>query len=141
MQFPIDQVKSINEYLREKISLLGENIVIKRAVSIQSNKKGIFNGAYIHSSSPNSSTSGRIGSIVSVEKVNDSLTDEQVDSFLKKLAQHIVAMSPVHNVCDGNEDAVLLEDQEFFAGGGKVSDVLAGYGLKIIAWERFEVGK
>ena len=74
--------KNIQEIINNKIATIGENISLRRVISI----KGSNIYFYLHNSV--SKDCGKIGVLVSLEGNND-------DDFGKKLAMHIAATSPL----------------------------------------------
>ncbi len=74
--------KNIQEIINNKIATIGENISLRRVISI----KGSNIYSYLHNSV--SKDCGKIGVLVSLEGNND-------DDFGKKLAMHIAATSPL----------------------------------------------
>jgi len=74
--------KNIQEIINNKIATIGENISLRRVISIEGSN--IY--SYLHNSV--SKDCGKIGVLVSLEGNND-------DDFGKKLAMHIAATSPL----------------------------------------------
>ena len=74
--------KTIQEHINNKIATIGENISLRRVISL----KGTNVYSYVHNSVSNDC--GKIGVLVSLEGKKD-------DDFGKKLAMHIAATAPL----------------------------------------------
>ena len=70
------------DYLKEKISKIGENLVVRRFVSLSVSEGGFVNG-YLHSN-------GRVGVLISLK----GEATESNKSLAKDVCMHIAAMSP-----------------------------------------------
>ena len=73
---------NFEEYLNSNIAIIGENIVARRMVTIES-KNGVVNG-YVHL--------GKVGVILSAT-CNDNVKDKTIE-ILKKVAMHAASMRP-----------------------------------------------
>jgi len=73
------------EYLKTQIATIGENIVVRRFVTIKAGENGIVNG-YVHSN-------GKVGVIVAA-KCDSEKTCEGAKELLKNIAMHAAAMAP-----------------------------------------------
>jgi len=73
---------TFEEYLKEKISKIGENIVVRRFAKLNASEGGFVNG-YLHSN-------GRVGVVLSVKGENN---DKNV-ALAKDICMHIAAMNP-----------------------------------------------
>ena len=73
------------EYLKTQIATIGENIVVRRFVTIKAGENGIVNG-YVHSN-------GKVGVIVAA-KCDSEKTCEGAKDLLKNIAMHAAAMAP-----------------------------------------------
>ena len=106
--------KNIQEIINNKIATIGENISLRRIISI----KGSNIYSYLHNSV--SKNCGKIGVLVSLEGNND-------DDFGKKLAMHIAATSPLAMTeNDLNSDLVDREKKiisEQLISEGKPADI------------------
>lgn len=80
----IDGVK-FEEYLQQKIAKIGENIVVRRIVTIQTQGTGIING-YVHSN-------GRVGVLIAMKYEKDSSKNVCVE-LAKNICMHAAAMKP-----------------------------------------------
>lgn len=99
-----DATKTIQTQLNEAISVIGENIQIRRFTTFAVAGTGLV-GAYIHAG-------GKIG--VLVEATCDSataLTDDRFKTFVKDVAMHSAAASPQY-VCRTEVTADVLEREK-----------------------------
>jgi len=79
--------RSVSEELTELITVIGENMTIRRAAQV--NAKGGIAVSYIHSAvGPNM---GRIGVLVGIQSKGDKAT---LETLGKKIAMHIAATAP-----------------------------------------------
>jgi len=106
--------KNIQEIINNKIATIGENISLRRVISI----KGSNIYSYLHNSV--SKDCGKIGVLVSLEGNND-------DDFGKKLAMHIAATSPLA-MSEDDLDSDLLDREkkiisEQLISEGKPADI------------------
>jgi elongation factor Ts len=70
------------DYLKEKISKIGENIVVRRFVSLSTSEGGFVNG-YLHAN-------GRVGVVIAIK----GEATEANKSLAKDVCMHIAAMNP-----------------------------------------------
>ena len=106
--------KSIQEIINNKIATIGENISLRRVISI----KGSNIYSYLHNSV--SKDCGKIGVLVSLEGNKD-------EDFGKKLAMHIAATSPLA-MSENDLDADLVDREkkiisEQLISEGKPADI------------------
>ena len=106
--------KNIQEIINNKIATIGENISLRRVISI----KGSNIYSYLHNSV--SKDCGKIGVLVSLEGNKD-------DDFGKKLAMHIAATSPLA-MSESDLDADLVDREkkiisEQLISEGKPADI------------------
>ena len=76
---------NFEEYLNSQIATIGENLVVRRFVTLKARDNGIVNG-YIH-------TNGRVGVIIAATAQNEQIAQKSLN-FLKQLCMHIAAMKP-----------------------------------------------
>ena len=76
---------AFEEYLKNQIATIGENLVVRRFATLTAGDKGIVNG-YMHSNS-------RVGVIIAAACENEEVAAKSKD-FLKQLCMHIAAMKP-----------------------------------------------
>ncbi len=93
------------EYLKTQIATIGENIVVRRFVTIKAGENGIVNG-YVHSN-------GRVGVIVAA-KCDSEKTCEGAKELLKNIAMHAAAMAPKY-LSEENIPAEALAKEEEIA--------------------------
>ena len=106
--------KNIQEIINNKIATIGENISLRRVISM----KGSNIYSYLHNSV--SKDCGKIGVLVSLEGNKD-------DDFGKKLAMHIAAASPLA-VSENDLDSALVDREkkiisEQLISEGKPADI------------------
>ena len=106
--------KNIQEIINNKIATIGENISLRRIISV----KGSNIYSYLHNSVSNNC--GKIGVLVSLEGNKD-------DDFGKKLAMHIAATSPLA-MSENDLDADLVDREkkiisEQLISEGKPADI------------------
>ncbi len=106
--------KNIQEIINNKIATIGENISLRRVISI----KGSNIYSYLHNSV--SKDCGKIGVLVSLEGNKD-------EDFGKKLAMHIAATSPL-SMSESDLDADLVDREkkiisEQLISEGKPADI------------------
>ena len=77
--------QNFDEYLKTQIAKIGENIVVRRVVSIQTGANEIVNG-YVHSN-------GRVGVLISASFTNPQNT-AKIAEFIRNLCMHAAAMKP-----------------------------------------------
>jgi len=161
---PFEGAPSLNEYLNEKISKIGERISLRRFAILEKPATGVF-GSYVH-------MGGKIG----VVAVLDGTTDE---SIAKDVAMHIAAANPryvsrdqvsqeevekereilkaqalnegkpaniVEKMVEGRIskyfEEICVNDQAFIKDPDKkVGKLLSEKGASIVSFVRFEVGE
>ncbi|HEG5920435.1 translation elongation factor Ts [Campylobacter lari] len=73
------------EYLKNQIATIGENLVVRRFATVKAGTNGAVNG-YVHSN-------GRVGVIIAAA-CDSEATANKCGEFLKHLCMHIAAMKP-----------------------------------------------
>ncbi|MBF7049418.1 elongation factor Ts [Campylobacter volucris] len=73
------------EYLKSQIATIGENLVVRRFVTLKASTNGVVNG-YIH-------TNGRVGVVIAAA-CDSEATASKCSEFLKHICMHIAAMKP-----------------------------------------------
>ncbi len=113
--------KSVKEELIEKIAAIGENLNIRRLVSLEISNPG-FIVSYVHNTVSNNL--GKIGVLVAFET---EIQNNEVKDFGKHIAMHIAATNPLSVNIEGldpliikNEKQILLEQT---ISSGKPSDI------------------
>ncbi|WP_456452685.1 translation elongation factor Ts [Hydrogenimonas sp.] len=86
LQTEIDGTK-FEEFLKGEIAKIGENIVMRRFVTIDAGENGTVEG-YIHGN-------GKVGVLVAA-KCDSDATCEAIRPTLKNIAMHIAAMNPAY---------------------------------------------
>lgn len=120
-RFAVDPTKTVDEFVREQIATLGENMTIRRfaryplgsAVGVKS---------YIH-------MGGKVGVLVEVGMSNVAKADQEpVATFMRDLTMHIAAASPLYLKPDEVPADVVAKEKEIalaqLAGQNKPADVL-----------------
>jgi len=75
------------EYLNTQIATIGENLVVRRFVTLKATNNGVVNG-YVHSN-------GRVGVLLAANCSNENMRSKVAD-LLRNIAMHAAAMKPVY---------------------------------------------
>ncbi|STQ87179.1 elongation factor Ts [Helicobacter muridarum] len=119
MQLTI-QNQTFEEYLKQKIAIIGENIVVRRANTIVCKPNQIV-GGYLHHNK-------KIGSIVLIE-CDDSKNLEKLKDLVKSLSMQVASMKPkVVSYKDINIDFVTKEKVAIIAELDKENEELKRLG-------------
>lgn len=171
---PAEFLKTVADHIAEVVGKVGENIKLRRVAVAGGKVEGNalqLTGTYVHSTGGPSSDHGRIGALVVVDAEGGSaiIHRRKIAQLAKNLAQHVVGFAPKFaTMADFNKaslpedvkervdsdpaaleshlDEVVLERQQFFMGGGKVSEVLEKMGselgvkVKVAGFVRWELG-
>jgi elongation factor Ts len=84
MSTTINGVK-FDEYFNSKIATIGENLVLRRFVTVKASENGVVNG-YTHSN-------GRVGVIIAAA-CDSEATAQKSAEFIRQLCMHAAAMKP-----------------------------------------------
>ncbi len=76
---------NFEEYLSAKVATIGEKIVVRRFVTLNSDKNSVTNG-YVHSN-------GRVGVVIKANCENAEVASKSVE-FIRQLCMHAAAMKP-----------------------------------------------
>jgi elongation factor Ts len=109
-----DPSKTVQTYLSESVSIIGENIQIRRFAKFQVQGDG-FIGSYIHAG-------GKIGVLVQVQ--TPAITDaniEAIRNFVKDIAMHAAAAAPRFVSRDQVPADVLEREKEIYRAKAKES--------------------
>lgn len=79
--------KNFKEYFNSQIATIGENLVVRRFVTIEAGENGVVNG-YLHSN-------GRVGVIIGA-KCDSEKTASASAEFIRSLCMHAAAMKPMY---------------------------------------------
>lgn len=79
--------ENFKEYFNTQINTIGENIVVRRFVTIEAGKNGVVNG-YLHSN-------GRVGVIIAA-KCDSEETAQKSAEFIRNICMHAAAMKPLY---------------------------------------------
>jgi elongation factor Ts len=120
-KFAVDPSKTVDEYVREQIATLGENMTIRRFARYPL-AAGSDVKSYIH-------MGGKVGVLVEVAMANKAkATQEPVASYLRDLTMHIAAASPLYLKPEEVPADVVAKEKEIalaqLAGQNKPADVL-----------------
>ena len=99
--------KTTKDQLSELVLSIGENITIRRSVTLSS-KTGFF-FSYIHNAVRGSL--GKIGVLLEIESACDR---NKIESFGKQIAMHIAAMSPIAVSSSEVDESVLAREKEIY---------------------------
>ena len=103
LSMPFGDGMSVDEVLKDKIMQIGENISIRRFVTVS----GILS-TYIHNK-------GAIGVIVKIEADEAALSDAGFAEFKKNLALQVASMSPLYVSKEDVPASVIAEEKEIIA--------------------------
>jgi elongation factor Ts len=76
-----------SEYFNTQIATIGENLVVRRFVTLKATNNGVVNG-YVHSN-------GRVGVLLAANCSNESMRPK-VAELLRNIAMHAAAMKPIY---------------------------------------------
>ncbi len=86
MSTTIDGTK-FEEYFNSQIATIGENLVLRRFVTLKAGENGVVNG-YAHSN-------GRVGVLIAAKCENEEVASKSVE-FIRQLCMHAAAMKPTY---------------------------------------------
>lgn len=127
------QSGSVEDYVKEMIATIGENMTVRRT-QVLSVDKGVI-GTYVHNKV--SDNLGKIGVLVAIEGEGDSA---KLDELARQIAMHVAAANPVALDLDGVPQSVLDREKAILADKNKgkpeniMEKIIAG-GLKSYAKE------
>jgi elongation factor Ts len=78
---------NFGEYINSQIATIGENLVVRRFVTIKASNDFVANG-YIHSN-------GRVGVLLEA-KISQNIETQKAADLLKNIAMHAAAMKPIY---------------------------------------------
>jgi elongation factor Ts len=112
--FTVDSSKTVLEYLNASISIIGENIQIRRFAKFDVAGDGCI-GAYIHAG-------GKIGVLVQVATPAVTTANKEVlQGFLKDVAMHSAAAAPAFVSRDQVSSDVLEREKDVYRAKAKES--------------------
>lgn len=106
--------RTVQEELTHLISVIGENMNIRRLASISVNNGVIAN--YVHTAT--TSTLGRIGVLVAMESTGNA---DELMACGKQIAMHIAAANPQSCTVEELDPAVVDREREIFADQARAS--------------------
>lgn len=142
--------KTLADHVALQIGILGENMVLKRAVLISVSDKILLSGhSHPAPQDPNSPLLGKYGAIVAYHpKDNEPLTDE-TQTIGRHLCQHVIGMNPKivgdlekdkpHENAD-DEKTMIYQDY-ILDPETKVQEILDENNIAVVDFIRFEVGE
>ncbi len=86
MSTEVEGVK-FEEYFNSQIATIGENLVLRRFVTIKAGENGVVNG-YSHSN-------GRVGVLLAAKCENEEVAQKSAE-FIRQLCMHAAAMKPTY---------------------------------------------
>ena len=110
----LDSDKTIEEEILSAISLIGENITLRRTDRFHVHR-GVI-GGYIHNSLMDNG--GKIAVLVALES---DLPKDILQSFAKQLAMHVAAAKPEFLTVDDIDEELLRREEEIFREQAKVT--------------------
>jgi|TARA_B100001750_G_C15493120_1_gene592485 elongation factor Ts len=99
--------KTIKDELNALVLSIGENIAIRRSITLSSNKGLFF--SYIHNAVRDSL--GKIGVLLEIESTCDR---NKIEPFAKQIAMHIAAMNPMAVSSSEVDESVLAREKEIY---------------------------
>lgn len=120
-KFTADTSKTVDEFVREAIATLGENMTIRRFTRYAASANAVTQ-SYIH-------MGGKVGVLVEVALTNKAnASKEQFQSYIRDLTMHIAAASPLYLKSDEVPADVVAKEKEIalaqLQGQNKPADVL-----------------
>ena len=104
-----DNKTNIDDALKNLISKIGENIVIRRIKYLINNEnKNIF-GNYLHNK-----VDDNLGKIACIVSVTANMKNDKTADLAKKIAMHIAASRPLSIEQDGIDSALIEKEKEIF---------------------------
>ncbi|MDR2081230.1 MAG: translation elongation factor Ts [Campylobacteraceae bacterium] len=88
LQNSVIEGKNFTEYLNSQIAAIGENLVVRRFITIKANDETSAVNGYVHSN-------GRVGVILGAKCSSKEIAAKAAD-LLKNIAMHAAAMKPVY---------------------------------------------
>lgn len=113
-QMQISSGKTVNDEIIENIAVIGENILLRRAVSLEVNKGVVV--SYVHNVI--AANLGKIGVLVALES---ELSAELLNSLGKQIAMHIAAAKPEALSVSDLDPAIIAKEKEIFTEQAKAS--------------------
>ena len=110
LEAKFDNGKTVQDELTFLISVIGENIQLRRAKTV-SVKNGII-GSYTHKAITPGAKIGSIGILVCLESDNSDFNKDDAVLFGKKLAMHVAASNPQFMSIDSIPNDVLNKEKE-----------------------------
>lgn len=104
----IENGKTVEEFVKEYIAKIGENIQIKRFARFDSQSENERFFSYIH-------PPGKIGVLLGIEVDEDALENEEVKNLIKDLTLQIAAMRPQYLTPEEIPEEVLDKEREIIA--------------------------
>jgi elongation factor Ts len=99
---------NVNDFLKQSIATIGENLVIRRYAKYQANQSLVH--TYIHGE-------GKIGILIEVSAdKNEALVSEQFKTFANDIALHIAAMNPMAISASEIPDDAKKREREVLVG-------------------------
>jgi len=86
MSTEVEGVK-FEEYFNSQIATIGENLVLRRFVTLKAGENGVVNG-YAHSN-------GRVGVLIAAKCENEEVAQKSAE-FIRQLCMHAAAMKPTY---------------------------------------------
>ncbi|KAJ3034339.1 Elongation factor Ts, mitochondrial [Rhizophlyctis rosea] len=160
-----ESYQSVQERITETIGKLGENIQLRRVMTVGGREDQIV-GTYVHGDSSLPKNLGRIGALLVIRvrpiSLLSSSSTPTLSTLARQLAQQVVGFSPLSITPsslppsalpeEGESesdflDRVVLLRQPFLAGGGTVGEVVKKVGedvgghVEVVGFVRYECGE
>ncbi|KAJ1526264.1 hypothetical protein ONE63_009419 [Megalurothrips usitatus] len=142
--------KSLADHVALQIGVLGENMILKRALLVSANENILLSG-YSHPAPQQQSEIwlGKYGALVAYNTKDKQPLSESNSDFGKKLCQHVIGMKPksVGNPEtdkpqeNADDETVLIYQDYLLDPETKVKDVLDETNVEVLDFARFECGE
>ena len=128
MTYP-DKKITVEEYLKEMIATIGENMTLRRAATLSVSKGAL--GSYVHNQA--ASGLGKIGVLVALE--SDGKNTQELSDLARMIAMHVAATNPVALDLSGVPAETLEREKAILADKNKgkpdhVLEKIVASGLK-----------
>lgn len=144
----LDSEESVNDLVLQVVGRLGERIMLKRAVTMTTEKHCLI-GAYTHgpfTSNIDGCQMGKYAAIVAIQPTYINTDNETLSTLAKSLSQHVVGMNPrlisSKDAQEENIDGEIFEEQNYLMNETiTVKELLNTNSASIVDFLRMECGE
>ena len=106
---------TVKSVLDEAVVAIRENLSVSKSIQLSTEDPNNFLVGYVHNRVENDLgvIAGTAGAIVELERVNDLLPEVNIQAIGKKLAMHVVAVSPLYLNVDDIPEADVEKETDF----------------------------